>query len=126
MPVVYHLDKSACSIETACVGDVTLDEVLQHFAELDAMELPERLDVLLDLTEMTSLPESGQIRVAADTLVGLRDKTRWDACAVVAKQDVLFGMSRMFGVYAEQVFVRVHVFREKDEARRWLAQDAPG
>ena len=87
--------------------------------------LPPRLDVLLDLTKMTSLPESGQIRLVADTLSGLREKTSWGACAVVAKQDVLFGMSRMFGVYAEPVFTRVHVFRERDEAKRWLAGGAP-
>ena len=121
MPIVYRLDPAAGSLETACEGDVALEEVLQHFTELGALALPPRVDVLLDLTQMTSLPDSGQIRVAADTLTGLRTRTRWGACAIVAKQDVLFGMSRMFGVYAEPVFERVHVFREREEAKRWLA-----
>jgi hypothetical protein len=126
MPIVYRIDPAAGLLETACQGDVALEEVLQHFAELGTLTLPPRLDVLLDLSDMTSLPDSGQIRIAADTLTGLRHKTSWGACAVVAKQDVIFGMSRMFGVYAEQVFARVHVCREPDEAKRWLAKGASG
>jgi hypothetical protein len=124
VPIVYRLDPTAGSIETSCEGDVTLEEVLQHFAELAVIALPARLDVLLDLTPMTSIPDSSQIRVAADTLGGLRSRTRWGACAVVAKHDALFGMSRMFGVYAEPVFEQVQVFREREEARRWLVAAA--
>jgi hypothetical protein len=120
LPIVYRLDPAAGSIETSCEADVTLDEVLEHFAELASIALPERLDVLLDLTPMTSLPDSAQIRVAADTLGGLRNRTRWGACAIVAKHDALFGMSRMFGVYTEPVFEQVQVFREREEAKRWL------
>jgi hypothetical protein len=124
VPIVYRLDPAVGSLETSCEGNVVLDEVLQHFAELGAIALPERLDVLLDLTATTSLPDAGQIRVVADTLTGLRNRTRWGACAIVAKHDALFGMSRMLGVYAEPVFTQVHVFRERADAKRWLAAAA--
>jgi hypothetical protein len=120
MPIVYRLDPAACSIETSCEGDVTLDEVLEHFAELASIALPERLDVLLDLTPMTSIPDSAEIRIAADRLGGLRNRTRWGACAIVATHDALFGMSRMFGVFSEPVFKQLQVFREREEAKRWL------
>jgi hypothetical protein len=121
MPVYYRIDFAAERIDTACVGEVSLDEVLGHFRELAAAALPRRLDVLLDLTQMTSLPETGEIRQAADALVGTTMPTRFRACAVVAKENVLFGMSRMWVVYAESAFERVHVFRDRGEAERWLA-----
>ena len=124
MPILYRLDAAAGSLETSCEGDITLDEVLRHFAELAATALPARLDVLLDLTPMTSIPDSAQIRTAADTLSGLRSRTRWGVCAIVAKHDALFGMSRMFGVYTEPVFQQVQVFREREEAKRWLVAAA--
>jgi hypothetical protein len=122
VPIRYDLDASAGRIETACIGEVSVDDVLAHFAELADLALPEPLDVLLDLTPMTSLPETPQIRLVADALGSLAGRVRFGACAVVAKENALFGMSRMFGVYAEQAFDRVSVFRDRDEAERWLAQ----
>jgi hypothetical protein len=123
VPIHYRVDTSAGRIETACVGDVSLAEVLDHFRELAGLDLPPHLDVLLDLSPMTSLPETGQIRTAADAVGGLAATVRFGACAVVAKENVIFGMSRMFGVYAERAFARVHVFRERGEAERWLAEN---
>jgi hypothetical protein len=122
VPIRYQIDASAGRIATACIGEVSVDDVLAHFAELAGLALAEPLDVLLDLTAMTSLPETRQIRLVADSLGSLRERLRFGACAVVAKENVLFGMSRMFGVYAEQAFERVAVFRDRGEAERWLAQ----
>jgi hypothetical protein len=121
MPVTYQVDRESVRIRTRCTGDVTFEEVLDHFRQLrgDA-SLPPRLDVLLDLAAMESLPESNQLRSIADEVDRLKPRLKWGACAIVANRDALYGMLRMFQVFAEKQFASSYVFREREEAERWL------
>jgi len=122
MSVTYQLNQEARFIETQCTGDVTLEEVLGHFLELEAdPSLPDRLDVFLDLDKMTSLPESDQLRDVARAVDRLRAKVEWGSCAILATRDGVFGISRMFEVFAEGLFARTCVFRTREEAERWLS-----
>ena len=122
MPVTYQLDPASGVIETRCMGAVTFDEVMEHFRSLeDDPSLPRRLDVLLDLDKATSAPATGQLRDVAAALARLRDKVEFRACAIVASSDLLFGMSRMFEVFAEGLFKRTRVVRAREDAERWLA-----
>lgn len=120
--VTYRLDRSTGLIETRCVGPVNLTDVMEHFARLQAdTDLPDRLDVLLDLTEVTSVPESVQLRQVADAVARLAANVRLRAIAVVAGRDVLFGMSRVLEAFIAERLERMRVFRAVDDARRWLA-----
>jgi hypothetical protein len=122
MPVTYQIDHESGLIRTRCEGDVTFAEVVGHFRELERdADLPARLDVLLDLTEMSSIPESHQLRSVASEVARLRQRLEWGSCAIVASRDVLFGMSRMLQVFVEPNVASAKVFRELDQARRWLA-----
>ena len=122
MPVTYQLDQESSFIHTRCTGEVTLEEVIRHFQELETDPLlPARLDVLLDLSEMQSLPESDQLRSVAGEIGRLEPKVEWGACAIVASHDALFGMIRVFEVFAEGLFADLRVFRKRAEAELWLA-----
>jgi len=122
MPVTYELDPQARFIRTSCTGDVAFEEVIGHFRELETDPLlPARLDVLLDLRETRSLPDSRQLRSVAEQIGNLKPRVKWGACAVVASHDALYGMSRVFEVFTEELFADVRVFRGLDEAERWLA-----
>jgi hypothetical protein len=125
MPVTYEFDPDFGFVWTRCVGATTLDEVRAHFAGLEMdPTTPARLDVLLDLSMMTSLPESNQLQAIVDELRRLKPRIDWGACAIVAVNDALFGMSRMFEVFAAQQFTRTRVFRDFSTARNWLIQSA--
>ena len=127
MPVRYRLNSESGSIHTRCVGDVTLEDVMGHFDELRRdPALPRRLDVLLDLGEMQSIPERDQLWSVAGALDGLASELEWGVCAIVASSDALFGMIRVFMVFAEEVFVRTQVFRTLAEAEAWLASQRAG
>lgn len=120
--VTYQLNPETGFLETRCVGDVTMDDVMRHFRDLETdPALPEQLDVLLDLDAMTSLPESAQLREITRAVDRLTARVRWGACAIVTSRDAMFGMSRMFEVFAEGLFARTRVFRERGAAQRWLA-----
>jgi len=121
MPVLYKIDKEKGTIHTKCSGTVTLEEVIDHFRVLgEDPDCPGRLDVLLDLTECVTIPESDELRAVGSTIARVRDKIRFDACAIVAPGDPIYGMARMFQVFAEDQFRVTQVFRKLDEGRKWL------
>jgi hypothetical protein len=100
---------------------VTPEEVIEHFRSLEQdPDCPSRLDVLLDLSELTSIPNKENLRDVTHEIGRIRGKVQFGACAIVAGRDVLFGMLRMFEVFAEEQFCETRVFRSKDEAEPWL------
>jgi hypothetical protein len=122
--VSYRIDRETGRIRTVCAGPVHLGDVVEHFRTLAGdPELPPRLDVLLDLLAMTSLPDGDQIRAAAAEASRLRAHVAWGALAVVAGSEALFGMSRVFEALVEPYFERTGVFRDCGSAEAWL--DAP-
>ena len=103
------------------MGMLTLAEVVEHFRELDRdPECTDRLDVLLDVSEVKSLPNASQIRAASLEVKKIQKKVRFEACAIVAVTDALFGMLRMFEVMTQDYFWVIRVFRATAEAEEWL------
>ena len=126
MPVTYQIDLAKNLIRTRCIGDVTPEEVAAHFRELSQdRNRPKHLNVLLDLTEETSLPEKEDLLGVSLHISDLFDSAQFGACAIVADNDALFGMMRMFEVLANEYFVVTHVFRELAEAESWLNAVTP-
>jgi len=122
MPVTYQIDHARRLIRTRCVGAVTLPEVLGHFHTLqNDPQCPEKLDVLLDLSEITSLPDSDQLRAVTHKIESVRPRVRFGACAIVAGEDPSFGIARTFAVFAEWQFRVKNVFRTHADAEQWLA-----
>jgi hypothetical protein len=121
VPVTYTIDTKGKIIRTRCMGMLTLAEVVEHFRELERdPECTDRLDVLLDVSEVNSLPNASQIRAAALEVKKIQKKVRFEACAIVAVTDALFGMLRMFEVMAQDYFRVIRVFRAATEAEAWL------
>ena len=122
MPVTYVIEPSASIVRTRCVGRVRFDEVMRHFADLAAdPDCPDTLDVLLDLSELTSLPETWQLRSVSSEMGLVSHRVRFGACAIVATSDAVFGIARMYEVLAEDHFRATRVFREMRPAEEWLA-----
>jgi hypothetical protein len=122
MPVTYKIDRANGLIRTRCIGDVTLEEVIDHFRVLGRdPECPSYLNVLLDLSQQTSLPKTDNLRDVAHAVNRIRGHVRFGACAIVACTDAMFGMLRMFEVFVEHYFRQTSVFRTLPEAEVWLA-----
>jgi hypothetical protein len=122
VPVTYQIDPHSKTIRTKCVGHLTLPEVVEHFKALERdPECPERADVFLDLSEVSSLPETRQLSVVVTEMKKIRSKVRFEACAIVASRHALFGMMRMFETLAAELFRVSGTFRIATEAEAWLA-----
>ena len=122
MPVTYKIDAERKIIRTKCTGNVTLQEVMDHFQCLSRdPNRPQRLDVFLDLSEAESLPDTRQIFLVVSELKRMRGEVRFDACAILAGRDALFGMMRVFEALAEECFRSTRTFRVAAEAEAWLS-----
>jgi len=125
MPVDFKIDLPLALIITRCVGHVTVGEVQQHFRDL-ARVWPDvnRLDVLLDLLELTSLPTLTELETVATEIDAQIGPHRFGRCAVVTDHDLLRDSMQMFEVLVNRLFEDVHVFRDVEHAVRWLAPTA--
>ena len=63
--------------------------------------------MLLDLSEITSLPTSSQLSAVTTEIARVRPRVQFDGCAIIASRDALFGMARMFEVFAESYLGRL-------------------
>jgi hypothetical protein len=125
VPVTYNIDAANGVIRTKVYGHVTLQEVVDHFQTLALdPECPQRAKVFLDLSETESLPDAPQISAVVVEVKKLRRKVSFDACAVLATRNALFGMMRMFEALAEDYFRVTRTFRVAAEAEAWLASQA--
>jgi hypothetical protein len=121
MPITYRIDSELNRIVTRCTGETMLKEVLGHFDELEAdPDVPKHADVLLDLTEITNLPNVGQIRAAAERAGDASRKVGFGSCAIVVGSEAWFGMARVFEAFTERYFERGSVFRSREAAEVWL------
>jgi len=125
MPVTYRIDQESRRIVTRCTGTTTLAEVLAHFDELELdADCPVGADVLLDLSDMSSVPNIGQMRTAAARTADAARKVRFGSIAIVVGNDLLFGMARVFEAFTDAHFARTSVFRSREAAETWL--EGPG
>jgi len=127
MPVTYRVDPERRRIVTRCAGETTLPEVLAHFDELERdPRVPEGADVLLDLVGMTSLPNVGQIRSAADRAGSAAGKVRFGAIAIVSDGGDAAGMASAFRTLTARLFTRSGVFSSRVEAETFLESPSAG
>ncbi len=119
MSATYRLNDDV--VEMTLNGSTGIDEVIQTFHKaLDDSDTPEEFVLLLDVRKSTSLatrPTSEIIKVA-EYLGPFQDRVK--RCAVLATENIHFGLSRLGAVYSETAGVMTSVFRDKEEAIDWL------
>jgi hypothetical protein len=126
MPIDYEIDRVSEGrglVRTTCRGAVTAEQVREHFEKLLHDEnRPEILDVLLDMSEVETLPDRDQVRVASERVGRTVSEMGWGRLAIVATSDVSFGVSRMFGTLSDHYFEASTVVRSRAEAESWHRQ----
>ena len=119
MSVSYRVKNDV--VELTLEGENSPDAVIQSFNEaLDDPKTPKQFSLFLDVRKSTSLasrPTADIIRVAE--YLGPH-KDRVTRCAVLATENVHFGLSRLGAVYSETAGVMTSVFRDREEALAWL------
>ena len=121
MPVSYRYDASTNRLTTRCEGAVTQQEVIEHFRQLGRDgRLRPGCDVLLDLSFQEALPTSDQMNDIMAIIEDIHDLVPFGRCAVIAPEDLTYGLGRMFQGFAWPMFIGVRVYRTNADAVSWL------
>jgi hypothetical protein len=121
MPITFRIDKEAGMVYTTIEGRINTDELLESLERL--MNHPDfgpGLNGLADLRSMEIDTFSADVMRIADLMIKFRNKIGPSKTAVVISKDVTFGMTRMFQAFSEQSSIETAIFRDREEALRWL------
>ena len=116
MPASYRIDPQRRLVVSIFQGTLTDPELWEH---VESLRLDAKFDSnfgqFIDCSAITELEVSARLiqRIATERLGPARAK--W---AILAPQDSIFGVARMFQIqYNESL---VEVFRDRDAARQWF------
>jgi hypothetical protein len=125
MPLQFEFtDKSTLFVRAS--GNVTYAEVQRAFDDLATNPRHNGdVSVLTDARQVTDVPCTADLRVIAEDLRRLFGRSP-GTIAIVTESPFVYGVARMFGVFAERVSVNVRAFRCMEEARTWLLASRTG
>ena len=109
-------------IECTILGDATLDKILKAAEEVYSEEyITIQKYQIIDFTECTSFQlSSDDMRAIVEVDIEVSKSNPDIIIAIVAPDDIAFGMSRVYEAYAEETGFRIKVFRDKKESRLWI------
>jgi hypothetical protein len=119
MAIAMEFDTTSKRLRTTATGEVTLADLLRHIdneeraAHLGAPELFDARDATTSLTAL-------EVRRLADVMRSYAKRQAIGPTALVTRNDVVFGMARMYGILSNDFDPRFAVFRNLTDAERWL------
>lgn len=128
MPIAYVIDRESGLIRTSISGVLTDADLLAY--KRDVIAELRRSPGLCELVDARGIDQvratSAGIRAMADLDLQAADAYREGfRLAIVVKDDVSFGLARMYEMQTESVVPQVSVFREMTEATAWLGRTPP-
>jgi hypothetical protein len=125
MPAFYKIDKQRRLVVTIASGVLSLDDILQHQRQLSSdKDFDPTFAQLFDFNGIEKVAIAAEeVRTFAETSIFSPGARR----AVVAeKNDVAFGLSRMFEIMRKLRGDRhIKVFRDRKQALAWLFSSDP-
>jgi len=124
MPVLHAWEGPL--LRMSLVGTYEPEDIIRQFEAALAEAPPsDKIALLVDTTrsEVLGTRSPSQIRLVAHALAPYSERIG-GRCAIVATEDIHFGLSRMGSVYSESVGVETEVFRTEEEALIWLGAKA--
>jgi hypothetical protein len=122
MPMSYTIDASQNLVRATGTGVLTDDDVMAHRRALSAdPRFTQQMREISDIRQVTDFqvtPAGVRLMVAAD--VKMVPAGGMHKLAVVAEENVAYGMSRMYQTLDEPNIRSVGVFRNYQDAEEWL------
>jgi hypothetical protein len=126
MPVKYQYDNEKKFLLASLISPFTLDEFQSAIVAItQSEEYPPDVNALWDLRELNFVETD---RVLGERLVAIKSRfpERGEAkLALVVKDKLGFGMSRMYEMLADRLPQQTKVFMDYAEGEAWLLTDEP-
>ena len=124
MAVQTTIDAAAGIVTHKVTGDLLVEDVQQAFAERTGhSDFRPGMSILWDLSEANAsrMTSSDIRRIAGQNKARLKKAGVPYKAAFLAPRDIEFGLSRMYEMFADASLVENRVFRNLEDARRWLS-----
>jgi hypothetical protein len=120
--MTYHIDPRYNLVRTHALGVLTDEDIVGHKKRLaaDPRFTPGMYELsdVRGVTDLRVTPEGIQALVEVD---GSQSSKLQDyKLAIVAGQDLVFGLARTYGILAQRHVPNIGVFRDDREAAEWL------
>ncbi len=125
MPVKYHIDHERRTVFAKCDGKLTPGELFRYQRDIWSMPELAGYDEFVEIiaTDMV-VPSSVGLDLRGLAELAASSDAREDAkLALVAQDDLAFGLARMYKLYRKleaRGTRQVEVFRSRQEAMDWL------
>ena len=122
MAITYAIDSALGVVFTKATGVLTDDDLVGHKQNL--LRDPGFKPGMVELSDVRGVE---RLEVTPEGIRGFVTQDKADAdrlrgfkLAIVASQDVVFGMARMYQMLTAENPLNVNVFRDMEKARVWL------
>ena len=109
-------------IELLFSGKLNLDDFLEAYAEIyNDQNLYRQKYQIGEFTGVDSIELSSEdIRILAHIDIDASKKNPNIIIATIGKSDLEFGLSRMWEIFADECLFEIKVFRNKEDAKKWI------
>lgn len=122
MPVSIEVDDARGRIEVSVRGPVSFHEAAAALAYRQQHDCL-RHEMCVDCLELAPVPTSDEVRALADQRRRLYHPDGVGPTVIVAANDLVYGMLRMYEILADQG-TALHIARSRADAEAWLAERA--
>lgn len=124
MPFSYAIDKIRGLVSISARGEITTAEALATFDRIIAdPDFREGMKILSDHRELETVVSPAFVRAWIGRIAEEGELFVGSRAALVESSMVRYGMARMASMLAETTPLDLRVFRNIDQARRWLESD---
>lgn len=121
MTISFRLDSQLSFVISEGSGTLTIQDLIGHAESLRSDPVLSGHDELVDLSRVEKVEVTSEgLRQLASTVARLNPDRKAYRVAVVAPDDVVYGMARMYEVFRDELAGTLQTFRTVDEARGWL------
>ena len=117
MPFSFHVDESTKVFHVEAIGEVNDTELMDLSARLrQEAAFVSGYPILCDCSALTT------VSISASLIESLAQaaRSRTNFVAVIAPRPVAFGLARMYQIFNDPEYARIHVFAGVEKAMAWL------
>ena len=123
MPFSFHVDESTKVFHVEAIGEVNDTELMDLSARLaQEAAFVSGYPILCDCSALTTVSISSSLI----ELVAKAARSRTNLVAVIAPLSVAFGLARMYQIFSDPEYARIHVFAGVEKAMAWLETGVGG
>ncbi len=120
MPISIDYDRKENVIYTKAEGVIKLDDIISYFSSAATSDLKKGYRVLADYSDAILKLSNEDIHEMARRRKVMLDTDKKISIAVFCKEDLVFGLGRIYEALLDEDKYNVMIFRSQEEARKWL------